>query len=151
MATRLSEENKRLLKKWEIERKEERKSLELYRARCTADKTEMYQLLGFYIVFQGVVFNTVATSQKLTCQTSALPAVLSLLVLTGTAISVHFKLTDYESDKRRLINSENIEEVHFFPFYLHHFHWCQSHFTHPICDFLHANPTPASFISLMSK
>jgi hypothetical protein len=71
----------------------------------------MYQLLGFYSVFQGVVFNTVATSTKLTCQSSWLPAVLSLLIFVSTATSVHYKLTDYESDTLRLVNSQNIEQV----------------------------------------
>lgn len=112
----LSEENKKRIQEWEVERKEERKSTELYRARCTADKTEMYQLLGFYTVFQGVVFNTVATSTKLTCQTSWLPAVLSILICVSTATSVHYKLTDYESDTLRLINSQNIEQVRSLPF-----------------------------------
>ena len=107
----LSEENKKRIQEWETERKKERKSTELYRARHTADKTEMYQLLGFYSVFQGVVFNTVATSTKLTCQTSWLPAVLSLLIFVSITTSVHYKLTDYESDMLRLVNSQNIEQV----------------------------------------
>lgn len=102
-----------LLEDLEKENKAERKNVELYRARCTADKTELYQLVGFYSVFQGVVFSAVANSAKsiLTCQTSLLPALLSLLVSVATAISVHYKLRDYEIDRRKLIKSENLVEV----------------------------------------
>ena len=102
-----------LLKDLEEESKEERKNIELYRKRCTFDKTELYHLLGFYSVFQGVVFGAVATSARsiLVCQTSLLPVLLSLLVSVATAISVHYKLRDYKIDKRKLINSENLAEV----------------------------------------
>ena len=102
-----------LLEDLEKENKAERKNVELYRARCTADKTELYQLVGFYSVFQGVVFGAVTNSAKsiLTCQTSLLPALLSLLVSVATAISVHYKLRDYEIDRRKLIKSENLVEV----------------------------------------
>ena len=102
-----------LLKDLEKENKEERKNVELYRARCTSDKTELYHLMGFYSVFQGVVFSNVANSPRniLTCQISLLPALLSLLVSVATAISVHFKLRDYEIDRRKLIKSENLVEV----------------------------------------
>jgi hypothetical protein len=103
--------HEKLLQEWGTERKEEREIKELYRARCTSNKTEMYQLMGFFSVFQGVVFSTVATSTKLTCQTSLLPALLSFLVFIGTAISVHNKFNDYELDTQKLINSENTEEV----------------------------------------
>jgi hypothetical protein len=102
-----------LLDDLEKENKAERKNVELYRARCTADKKELYNLVGFYSVFQGVVFSAVANSARsiLTCQTSLLPALLSLLVSVATAISVHYKLRDYEKDRRKLIKSQNLVEV----------------------------------------
>jgi len=101
-----------LLDDLEKENKAERKNVELYRARCTADKKELYNLVGFYSVFQGVVFSAVANSARsiLTCQTSLLPALLSLLVSVATAISVHYKLRDYEKDRRKLIKSQNLVE-----------------------------------------
>ena len=79
---------------WRRRAREETQNVELYRKRCTFDKTELYHLLGFYSVFQGVVLGAVATSARsiLACQTSLLPVLLSLLVSVATAISVHYKL-----------------------------------------------------------
>ena len=102
---------KTLLEECMIERKEARKDVELYRSRCIADKTELYQLLAFYSVFQGVVFNTVATSAKLTCQTSMLPVFVTFLAYVAAAASVHYKLTDYRVDKHKLLNGEDILAV----------------------------------------
>ncbi|CAM6022779.1 unnamed protein product [Sphagnum balticum] len=62
-------------------------------------KAELYRLLGFYIVFQGVVFTAVAPSKTLYCLSSWAPASLSLLVSGITVVSVHYKLTDYSRVK----------------------------------------------------
>jgi hypothetical protein len=93
------------------EDEENRRNVEVSRARCESDKKDVYHLVGFYSVFQGVVFGAVANSPILTCQTSLLPALLSLLVSVATAIAIHYKLRDFEIDRRKLIKSENLVEV----------------------------------------
>ncbi|KAG0578401.1 hypothetical protein KC19_4G019900 [Ceratodon purpureus] len=104
----ISDENNSRLEDLKTERKEELQNAALYTARCTSHKTDLYQLLGFYTVFQGVVFNTVATSPKLTCQTSLLPAILCILAFVGVLCSVLYKLDDYKTDKQKLIKSEHL-------------------------------------------
>jgi hypothetical protein len=68
---------------------------ELQGTKLPNSKTELYQLLGFYVVFQGVVFTAVAQSITLYCLSSWAPTSLSLLVSAITVVGVHNKLTDY--------------------------------------------------------
>lgn len=94
------------LQDWEDEKKQQLASVESYRGRCHAAKSDLYQLMGFYFVFQGVVFTAVSSSSRLTCQTSFLPAVLSGLASIATAASIHLKLTYYSIQKLKFIRAE---------------------------------------------
>lgn len=53
---------------------------------------ELYQIIGFYALFQGVIFTAVAQSNLLTCADSWAPAVASVAVSVGTICGVVAKL-----------------------------------------------------------
>lgn len=101
------------LQEWEEEKKQVLLSVESYRGRCIAVKSELYQLIGFYSVFQGVVFTASATASKVTCHSSFCPALLSLLVSVATAFSVHEKLTYYDEQKGKFLTAESRKAVSF--------------------------------------
>ncbi len=84
-----------LLRDWEKNYKVARERIEKKETRTINAKAELYQLLGFYSVFQGVVLTAVAQSNTLYCLSSWGPASLSLLASAVTVVSVHYKLTNY--------------------------------------------------------
>jgi hypothetical protein len=84
-----------LLRDWEKSYKVARERIEKKETRTINAKAELYQMLGFYSVFQGVVLTAVAQSNTLYCLSSWAPASLSLLVSAVTVVSVHYKLTNY--------------------------------------------------------
>jgi hypothetical protein len=58
-----------LLKKWEEQAASIAKTIERKETRTLPSlKNELYQLAGFYIVFQGVVLTAVAQASALTCR-----------------------------------------------------------------------------------
>jgi hypothetical protein len=92
------EKNERLkvtLREWEKRYKVARERIEKKSTRAINAKNELYQLIGFYSVFQGVVLTAVAQSSTIFCKQSWGPASLSLLASIVTVLSVHFKLIDY--------------------------------------------------------
>ncbi|KAG0585783.1 hypothetical protein KC19_2G038700 [Ceratodon purpureus] len=95
------------LQDWDDEKKQMLLSVESYRGRCNAAKAELYQLMGFYSVFQGVVFTAVSTASKLTCETSFFPAVLSGLASIATIVSVHYKLDYYTIEKVKFLKAQH--------------------------------------------
>ena len=99
------------LQDWEDEKKQQLASVESYRGRCDATKSDVYRLMGFYFVFQGVVFTAVSSSSRLTCQTSFLPVVLSALASIATVVSIHLKLTYYSTHKLKFIRAEQESDV----------------------------------------
>jgi len=62
---------KRVLQEWEKRFKVESLSVEKITARATVIKNELYQLVGFYSVFQGVVLTAVAQTNLIKCQSQA--------------------------------------------------------------------------------
>ncbi|CAM6019667.1 unnamed protein product [Sphagnum balticum] len=56
------------LKNWEEQAKSISRRIERKENRTYAVKNEVYQLLGFYLVFQGVVLTAVAQASVLTCE-----------------------------------------------------------------------------------
>ncbi|KAG0625225.1 hypothetical protein M758_2G037900 [Ceratodon purpureus] len=98
---------KLFLQDWDDEKKQMLLSVESYRGRCNAAKAELYQLMGFYSVFQGVVFTAVSTASKLTCETSFFPAVLSGLASIATIVSVHYKLDYYTIEKVKFLKAQH--------------------------------------------
>jgi hypothetical protein len=65
---------KRVLQEWEKRFKVESLSVEKITARATVIKNELYQLVGFYSVFQGVVLTAVAQTNLIKCNQSWGPA-----------------------------------------------------------------------------
>jgi hypothetical protein len=99
-----------LLEEWEKQFKASRDSRLQQEAQLTNAKNELYQWIGFYSVFQGVVFTGVALSNTLGCRQSWGPTSLSLIASIVTIVNVHFKLLDYERLKtdleRRIIEAK---------------------------------------------
>ncbi|CAK9229944.1 unnamed protein product [Sphagnum troendelagicum] len=93
-----------LLRDWEKNYKVARERIEKKETRTINAKAELYQLLGFYSVFQGVVLTAVAQSNTLFCLSSWAPASLSLLASASTVVGVHYKLTSYSRLKVALKN-----------------------------------------------
>jgi hypothetical protein len=60
---------------------------------------ELYQLISFYIVFQGVVFIAMARVNTLNCNSSYFPTFLSLLVSLVTTMGVYQKLNGFNNLK----------------------------------------------------
>ncbi|KAG0613687.1 hypothetical protein M758_6G122000 [Ceratodon purpureus] len=69
---------------------------------CINMKSELYQLIGFYTVFQGVIFTSVAQGGLLKCETCWGPTSLSLLVSIATIPAVHDRLKEYNFFKNNL-------------------------------------------------
>ncbi|CAK9857285.1 unnamed protein product [Sphagnum jensenii] len=93
---------KRVLKEWEKLFKVESLSVEKITARAIVVKNELYQLVGFYSVFQGVVLTAVAQTNLIKCNQSWGPASLSLLASIATLAGVCNKLNSYNKVKRSL-------------------------------------------------
>jgi hypothetical protein len=99
------EKNEKLkvtLREWEKRYKVARERIEKKSTRASNAKNELYQLIGFYSVFQGVVLTAVAQSSTIFCKQSWGPASLSLLASIVTVLSVHFKLNNYSKLKSSL-------------------------------------------------
>ncbi|CAM6051959.1 unnamed protein product [Sphagnum compactum] len=86
-----------LLKEWEKQFKVARERIETKTTRTNSAKNDLYQWIGFFSVFQGVVLTAVAQSSTLGCQQSWAPASLSLIASLVTIVSVHFKLKSYRA------------------------------------------------------
>jgi len=91
-----------LLEEWEKQFKASRDSRLKQESEVNDAKNELYQWIGFYSVFQGVVFTGVALSNNLGCRQSWGPTSLSLIASIVTIVNVHFKLLNYEKVKRDL-------------------------------------------------
>ncbi len=68
---------------------------ETKKTRSSNVKQELYQLIGFYGVFQGVIVSAVAQT-NFASPASLGPAYLSVLASIATLLSVHIKLKDYK-------------------------------------------------------
>jgi hypothetical protein len=97
-----TEKLKLILREWEKRFKVARERIEKKSTRAINAKNELYQLIGFYSVFQGVVLTAVAQSSTIFCKQSWGPASLSLLASIVTVLSVHFKLINYSELKSSL-------------------------------------------------
>jgi hypothetical protein len=86
-----------LLKDWEKQFKVARERIETKTTRTNSAKNDLYQWIGFFSVFQGVLLTAVAWSSTLGCQQSWAPASLSLIASVVTIVSVHFKLKSYRA------------------------------------------------------
>lgn len=99
------------LEDWERNFKMSLERVENKRTRTMNLKNELYQLIGFYSVFQGVVLTAVAQASSLKCQTVWGPALLSALASLATLFSFHNKVTEYHSMKVDLKKEEDDAKV----------------------------------------
>jgi hypothetical protein len=99
---------KLILTEWEKRFKVSSLRIEKKSTRSINAKNELYQLIGFYSVFQGVVLTAVAQTSLIQCQQSWGPASLSLLASIATIISVYIKLKSY-SDHRKALEEETAD------------------------------------------
>ena len=70
--------------------------------------------MGFYGVFQGVVFSAVASKNRLTCHTSVIPAFLPIITTITINITVHSKLAYYKTQKLKLLKVEHLAGLSMF-------------------------------------
>jgi hypothetical protein len=96
---------KRILTEWEKRFEVSSLRIEKKNTRSINAKNELYQLIGFYSVFQGVVLTSVAQTNLIQCQQSWGPVSLSLLASIVTIVSVYIKLKNY-SDHRKALEEE---------------------------------------------
>jgi hypothetical protein len=95
-----------LLKDWEKQFKVARDRIETKTSRANNAKNDLYQWIGFFSVFQGVVLTAVAQSSTFGCRQSWAPASLSLIASLVTVVSVHFKLINYDE-----LNANLLKEI----------------------------------------
>jgi len=108
-----------LLKDWEKQFKVARERIETKTTRTNSAKNDLYQWIGFFSVFQGVVLTAVAQSSTLGCQQSWAPASLSLIASVVTIVSVHFKLKSYRALEFNLASETYDSKVRTFPVYIY--------------------------------
>ncbi|KAH9530760.1 hypothetical protein CY35_19G001300 [Sphagnum magellanicum] len=101
----------RALIDWEKQFKAALSTIEKKRTRSINTKNELYQLIGFYSVFQGVVLTAVAQTNLIRCSQSWGPASLSLLASVATIASVYAKLKDYRKLRCALEDETNDSKV----------------------------------------
>jgi hypothetical protein len=107
---------KRVLQEWEKLSKVESLRVEKITARAIVFKNELYQLIGFYSVFQGVVLTAVAQTNLIKCNQSWGPASLSVLASIATLAGVCNKLNHYNKVKRTLKKATTDLKVRVFIF-----------------------------------
>jgi hypothetical protein len=100
-----------LLDDWQKQFKLARDIIETKRTGTNNAKNELYQWIGFFSVFQGVVLTAVAQSTTIGCQQSWAPAVLSLIASLVTVVSVHFKLINYSELNARVVKETHQNQV----------------------------------------
>jgi hypothetical protein len=100
-----------LLDDWQKQFKVARDRIETKTTRTNNAKNDLYQWIGFFSVFQGVVLTAVAQSSTLGCQQSWAPAALSLIASLVTVVSVHFKLVNYKGLNASLLKEESQSKI----------------------------------------
>lgn len=100
-----------ILAEWQSRFKLARDRIETKRTRSINVKNELYQLIGFYSVFQGVVLTAVAQASTVKCHTSWGPASLSAMASIATLFSVHNKFKDYNSLNSEMNKEQNDAKV----------------------------------------
>lgn len=112
------------LEEWENTMKMALTRIEFTETRGINAKNELYQLVGFYSVFQGVVLTAVALSSSLKCQTAWGPAALSAFASIVFIIGVHQKLKGYGLLMEKLDRLIEDSQVHVACSCLHIQHLC---------------------------
>ncbi len=120
-----------------------RERIETKTTRTNNAKNDLYQWIGFFSVFQGVVLTAVAQSSTLGCQQSWAPASLSLIASVVTIVSVHFKLKSYRALEVNLANETHDSKVRTFPVYIY-IHISNSAAFSACCSLENSYPFPRS-------
>lgn len=96
--------------------KEEQGRLDNKKTEAKDLKTEVYQLIGFYSVFQGVLFQGVSVLQHVHgCDFSPLPISLSILTSVATILGVIYKFVDRKTVQKSVATHDAIVSVCFIP------------------------------------
>ena len=98
---------KLILADWENKYKESRQRIDRKESFILGVKNEIYNLIGFFSVFQGVVLTTVSQASALTCYNWWGPFALSLLCSIATLFGIFSKFHNFFKWKRSL--AEEIE------------------------------------------
>lgn len=108
------EHNKKIkvaLKNWELKRKEHENRLDRKEVRSGQCKNEVYQLVGYFVVFQGVMFTAVAQSNMLFCKNVWSPVLLSVLASIATIAGVSQKLQSFQSLEVTIASEKQTAQV----------------------------------------
>jgi len=92
-------EKKLFLKNWETKRSDLNKKINSKSTDVITVKGDLYQFIGLYSVFQGVILTAVAQSNSLSCNSAWAPGLLSLFASVVTLASVYSKLHNYHVQK----------------------------------------------------
>jgi hypothetical protein len=101
---------KLFLQNWETERSDLKKKINSKLTDLITVKAALYQFIGLYSVFQGVILTAVAQSSALSCNISWAPGLLSLFASVVTLASVHSKL-DYYYNQQNIVQDWKNEEM----------------------------------------
>lgn len=104
---------KLILKDWQSKLKESQERKERKQSLSLNVKNEIYQLIGFFILFQGVVLTTVSQATQLTCHTWWGPFALSLLASLTTLVGVCNKFHNFIKWKRACDKEIELSKVPF--------------------------------------
>ncbi|XP_024359523.1 uncharacterized protein [Physcomitrium patens] len=88
------------------------KRREYKESRRDAVRNEIYQVIGFYVVFQGVIFTAVAQASMLRCQNWWTSFLLSLLTSLVTAAVVIQKVTDFWALEKTIADEKNAIKIY---------------------------------------
>jgi hypothetical protein len=104
-------EKKLFLQNMETERSDFNKKINSKSTDVITVKGDLYQFIGLYSVFQGVILTAVAQSNALSCNISWAPGLLSFFASVVTLASVYSKLYYYHNQKNIVDNWKNVETV----------------------------------------
>ncbi|KAG0553578.1 hypothetical protein KC19_12G022300 [Ceratodon purpureus] len=93
-----------ILADWENKYKESRQRIDRKETLSLNVKNEIYNLIGFFSVFQGVVLTTVSQASALTCHNWWAPFTLSLLCSIATVFGVCHKFYNFFEWKRATVD-----------------------------------------------
>ncbi|CAK9221877.1 unnamed protein product [Sphagnum jensenii] len=99
------------LRNWEEQAASISRRIERKENRTYVVKNEIYQVLGFYIVFQGVVLTAVAQASALKCNQWWSPFTLSLIASIVTIVGVYQKLQVLQDVEQNLREERNSFQV----------------------------------------
>jgi hypothetical protein len=101
------------------ERKQLLKRVDSAHKVVSLNKTELYQLVGFYIVFQGVIFAASVQTNRLDCSSWWIPFLLSLLASLVIVFGICLKFFDLQREAAHHFLLQARHEVSFSTVYLH--------------------------------